>query len=142
MQEGGMTKRRSITKAMRVRIFDAAKGLCHLCRLPINAPAGEKWEVEHVKALWEGGADAESNMAPAHVDCHATKSKAEATPRAKSTRQRARHIGATQPSGKLQGRQFEKAAKPSRNGAARIEKTYGPRWNSLTGELLSKGTAE
>lgn len=109
-----MTKRRSISKAMRVRIFDAAAGVCHLCKLPINATRGEKWHVEHIKPLWEGGSDDENNMAPAHVDCHATKTGEEATPRAKGTRQRARHIGAVKPKGQLQSRGFAPSDKQQR----------------------------
>lgn len=112
-----MTKRRTISKAMRVRIFDRAGGVCHLCKLPINATRGEKWHVEHIKPLWEGGSDDEANMAPAHIDCHATKSGAEAAPRAKGTRQRARHIGIVKPKGQIQSRGFESAKK-----TARIEK--------------------
>ena len=87
--------RRSITKTMRVRIFDAGEGKCHLCGLPIAA--GEPWEVEHVKPLSMGGKDDETNMRPAHVDCHAGKTKTEAGPRAKADRVRAAHIGARRP---------------------------------------------
>lgn len=85
--------RRRITAALRVRVFDAAKGCCHLCGLPID-PLRERWDVEHVKPLWLGGADNETNMRPAHDRCHADKTATEAAPRAKSTRIRARHIGA------------------------------------------------
>lgn len=109
-----MTKRRTITKAMRVRIFDRAGGVCHLCKLPINATRGEKWHVEHIKPLWEGGSDDETNMAPSHIDCHATKTGEEATPRAKGTRQRARHIGATTPQGRIANRGFPKTEKTPR----------------------------
>jgi len=109
-----MSKRRSISKAMRVRIFDAASGVCHLCKLPINATRGEKWHVEHVKPLWEGGSDDESNMAPAHVDCHATKSSEEAAPRAKGTRQRASHIGIKRDGPKIANRGFPPSGKPPR----------------------------
>ena len=127
-----MTKRRSITKAMRVRIFDAARGNCYLCNLPINAPAGEKWEVEHIKPLWLGGADDETNMAPAHVDCHATKSKGEAPVRAKTDRQRAKHIGATQPARTLKSAPFPKTERKPK----RPSKPYGLRWCPITGERL------
>jgi 5-methylcytosine-specific restriction protein A len=109
-----MTKRRTITKAMRVRIFDRSGGVCHLCKLPINATRGEKWHVEHIKPLWEGGSDDETNMAPSHIDCHATKTGEEATPRAKGTRQRARHIGAVKPQGRLRGPGFAKSEKTPR----------------------------
>ena len=66
-----MTARRSISKAMRARVFAAHKGRCWLCRGIIAT--GEKWQVEHQVALVLGGADDETNMAPAHVDCHRTK---------------------------------------------------------------------
>lgn len=107
-------KRRSVTTAMKVRIFDAAKGICHICGLPIDATRGEKWQAEHVIPLWNGGKDDESNMRPAHVDCHAGKTKEEAPVRAKGTRQRAKHIGAVTPKQKLQSRGFEKVEKPRR----------------------------
>ena len=89
-----MTKRRSITTAMRLRIWTASAGVCHLCKLPIHAERGEQWDVEHIKPLWLGGTDTEANMAPAHKDCHAPKTKEEATVRAKTNRQAARHLGA------------------------------------------------
>lgn len=104
-----MTKRRNITTAMRLRVWTAHAGVCHLCKLPIHAERGEKWHVEHVKPLWLGGEDAEVNMAPAHIDCHAPKTREEAGVRAKSNRQAAKHIGALpQPRVKLQSRGFAK----------------------------------
>jgi 5-methylcytosine-specific restriction endonuclease McrA len=109
-----MTKRRSISKLMRVRIFDKALGLCHLCGLRIGATEGEKWHVEHLKPLWEGGKDDESNMAPAHINCHATKSKGEAPAKAKTDRQRDKHLGATRPAGQIKSRGFAKAEKPDK----------------------------
>lgn len=108
-----MTKRRSITKAMRVRVFDRDQGVCYLCGLPIQI--GQQWHVEHVKPLWCGGIDAETNMSPAHIDCHATKTKAEAAPRAKTNAQRAKHILAPLPgANRLRSRGFAKYAKPER----------------------------
>jgi 5-methylcytosine-specific restriction protein A len=83
--------RRSLTKLQRVRVFDAAGGICHLCKAKIHV--GERWDVEHVKPLSMGGADDEANMAPAHVSCHRIKTSAEAGPRAKADRIRARHLG-------------------------------------------------
>ncbi len=109
-----MTKRRSITTAMRLRIWAAHEGTCHLCGLRIKV--GEQWDVEHVKPLWLGGHDTEANMAPAHKDCHAPKTAQEATDRAKTNRQAAKHIGAITPKRRLLSRGFqkrEKTPKPS-----------------------------
>lgn len=87
-------KRRSLTQLQRVRIFDAASGICHLCKCRIFAGSGERWEVEHIKPLWLGGDDAEHNMAPAHERCHIAKTSEEAPVRAKSNRVRAKYLGA------------------------------------------------
>lgn len=98
--------RRSISTAMRVRIFLAAGGVCHICGHKIDAPK-QRWEVEHVKPLWNGGADDETNMRPAHVDCHAGKSAEEAGPRAKTTRIAARRLGIKKPRTITKWRRFD-----------------------------------
>lgn len=117
-----MTKRKTITTAMRMRIWTAHNGVCHLCKLPIRGERGESWHVEHVIPLWNGGADDEKNMAPAHIDCHAPKTKEEAKTRAKGNRQKARHIGAApEPKVKIKSPGFPKADKPRR-----IDKTQLP----------------
>ncbi|MFC0282420.1 HNH endonuclease [Camelimonas abortus] len=84
-------KRKSLTAAQRVRVFDAAGGVCHICSLRIQV--GEPWDVEHCKPLWLGGADEPSNMRPAHIRCHAVKTAGEAKTRAKTDRVRAIHLG-------------------------------------------------
>jgi hypothetical protein len=112
---------------MRVRIFQSYSGVCHLCKLPINATRGELWHVEHIKPLWLGGADAEDNMAPAHIDCHAPKTAGEAKSRAKVTRQSAKNIGAVAPKQKIASRGFSrkertpKTSLPPRNIYETIE---------------------
>jgi 5-methylcytosine-specific restriction endonuclease McrA len=112
-----MTKRRSITTAMRLRIWAAHSGVCHLCKLPINATRGELWHVEHIKPLWLGGEDTEANMAPAHVDCHAPKTRDEASSRAKTNRQRARQIGAQDaPKQPIASRGFARKPRPEKIG--------------------------
>ena len=117
--------RRPVSKLMRIRIFDRAQGVCHLCGVKIAV--GEAWEADHVKALWCGGEDDERNMAPAHVDCHATKSRGDAAPKAKADRQRANHIGATHPPAKkIESRGFARFARPSKIAAERIEKINLP----------------
>lgn len=119
--------RRSITKAMRVRIFLAANGACHICGLKIDAPK-QRWDVEHVKALSMGGADDETNMRPAHVECHAVKSAEETTLRAKSDRARARHLGVRKPP-TLKSAGFEPRP-PQRRATSPLSKQPVPRRNS------------
>jgi 5-methylcytosine-specific restriction endonuclease McrA len=90
--------RRSLKRAQKVRIFDRAHGICHVCGGKIHAERGEAWEVEHVVALADGGADEPWNMAPAHVDpCHKGKTAEESTGRAKVMRLRANHLGVPKP---------------------------------------------
>lgn len=84
--------RKSITTVQRVKVFLATDGACHICGLRIDAPK-QKWQVEHRVPLSMGGADNLSNMAPAHIHCHANKTSGEATVRAKTDRVRAKHLG-------------------------------------------------
>lgn len=89
-------KRRRLTDLQRLAVFEKARGRCSLCKLKIQV--GQKWEVEHRIPLAMGGADDETNMAPAHKACHSTKSKTDAGNLAKVTRIRAKHLGAQKPS--------------------------------------------
>jgi hypothetical protein len=92
---------------VRLRIFDAHKGICHISGRKIMA--GEKWELEHVKALILGGEHRESNLAPALAAPHKAKTAAEMGFKAKTDRQRLKHLGIYPKSPRrLQGRGFEK----------------------------------
>lgn len=102
-----MIARRRITQALRVRVHDRHEGRCHICRLKIDTPK-QSWDVEHIKPLWLGGSDDESNMAPAHKSCHQGKSAEETTPRAKGTRIRARHLGLKKPRTITRWRKFNR----------------------------------
>ena len=87
-----MTKRKPISRTVRARVFDKAGGACHLCGGKITA--SDKWDVDHILALALGGADDESNFAPAHKVCHVAKSRVDVGMIRKADRQRAAHIGA------------------------------------------------
>lgn len=91
-----MTGRRSLSPMRRLRIFEAAGGLCHLCGLRIQV--GEKWEVEHRRALALGGEDDDANLSPAHVKCHAVKTADDLARTAKAKRVKAKHLGIRKPS--------------------------------------------
>ena len=92
-----MTKRKTLSRLARTRIFEAAKGVCCLCDQPILASRGEKHIIEHIVPLWLGGADDESNMKPAHYGCAIEKTRKESPVKAKSDRVRARHLGIKKP---------------------------------------------
>lgn len=99
-------KRRRLTALQRTKVFDRDNGICCLCGLKINAPK-DKWILEHVVPLWLGGADDESNMAPAHFHCAIEKTRKEAPVKAKSDRVRARHIGLKKPRTIRRWRKFD-----------------------------------
>jgi 5-methylcytosine-specific restriction endonuclease McrA len=92
-----MTARRKISPMQRLKVFEAASGRCHLCEQRIQV--GDKWDVEHVRPLALGGADDQSNMRPAHKDCHKTKTKADAASWSKAKRVKAKHLGIKKPGG-------------------------------------------
>jgi len=98
-----MTRRASFTPKRRAEIFRDAGGVCHLCcrRIAPNEP----WEVEHRKPLALGGTNDADNLSPAHVDCHAGKSRGEIKIIRKADRQAKAHAGVKKkkpfPGGKL-----------------------------------------
>lgn len=76
---------------VRARVFERAKGICHISKRKIRA--GEKWELEHVVPLSMGGGHRETNLAPALADAHKEKTREEAGVRAKADRVRLKHLG-------------------------------------------------
>lgn len=80
-----------IPPRVRLRIFETHKGICHISGRSIRA--GDKWECEHVVALTLGGEHRESNLAPALVDPHKKKTKADRQIKKKIDRTRKKHLG-------------------------------------------------
>lgn len=80
----------------RLKIFEAKRGICCLCEQKIRA--GDTWIIEHQRALGLGGADDESNMAPAHEACRRLKDKTDVASIAKAKRMKAKHFGLKKPS--------------------------------------------
>jgi 5-methylcytosine-specific restriction enzyme A len=97
---------------VRQRIFDAAGGTCHICKLPIKT--GESWQTDHVKALINGGENTEGNLAPAHGHCHVGKTALDVKEKAKVAKVRGKHIGAIRPAGKIRSAPFARPDKPER----------------------------
>ena len=90
--------RRSLTRNQRAELFLEHKGVCHLCKIRIQAERGEPWEVEHVEAREISGRDDWANLRPAHVACHKVKTKEDKAIIAKCNRIRNRHLGIKKPS--------------------------------------------
>lgn len=85
--------RKSWTMLRKMRVFEAHKGICHLCGGKIDGTR-EAWELEHIIPIAMGGADDETNVAPAHVSCHKGKTATDKAQIAKANRVRAKHNAA------------------------------------------------
>lgn len=96
MSDVGTTPRAKISTRARLAVWEAHGGICCICGRKIEA--GEKWIAEHVRALELGGADDQSNLAPAHESCAREKTRDDHRRAAKAKRVKARHVGAKAPS--------------------------------------------
>lgn len=105
----GKTDAHRAPEKVRLRVFDRSGGICHLCDLPIT---DRKWDLDHEKALINGGENRESNLKPAHRKCHKAKTAADVAEKAKVAAIRAAHLGArTAPARPMQGQPFPKTGK-------------------------------
>jgi len=80
-----------VPQYVRDRVFARAKGRCHLSGRKIMP--GDRWDLEHKKALSLGGEHRERNIAPAIIEAHKEKSAEEADIRSKADRIRRKHNG-------------------------------------------------
>lgn len=87
----GKTPNTPAPPRVRARVFEAYGGRCYLSKRLIRA--GDKWELEHVLALVNGGENRESNLAPALADPHREKTDADLKTKSKTARIRAKHLG-------------------------------------------------
>ncbi|GAA6162606.1 hypothetical protein NBRC116590_03100 [Pelagimonas sp. KU-00592-HH] len=85
--------RRKRTPLQRASIFEAHKGICHICGERIDGTR-EKWELEHIVPFDLTRDDSDENLAPAHVACHKAKTREDKARISKANRVRAKHIGA------------------------------------------------
>ena len=99
---------------VRQRVFDREHGCCHLCEQPIQP--GQKWDLDHVVALINGGENAEPNLKPAHRKCHKDKTARDVAEKAKVAAIRQRHLGIVN-APKLRGSSFPKTNKSARREA-------------------------
>jgi len=87
----GKTDDTPIPPRVRLRVFERHGGVCHISGRKITA--GEAWDCDHVIALCNGGRNAEDNLAPALKAPHRAKTAADVGMKAKTARQRAKHLG-------------------------------------------------
>lgn len=96
MTDVSATPRRAMSPARRLRIWEEHKGVCIICREPING-IREAWTIEHDRALGLGGADTDDNCGPAHERCRREKDKADVSAIARAKRRKAKHVGIKKP---------------------------------------------
>lgn len=100
---------------VKARIFLREDGRCHLSGRKIT-PA-DLWDLDHLKPLSMGGEHRETNLFPAIRDKHRLKTAAEAGPRAKADRVRAKHLGiAPKSKRKIQSAGFRKDIRRTMRG--------------------------
>jgi 5-methylcytosine-specific restriction enzyme A len=121
----GKTPDARVPARVRLRVFEAHGGRCHISGRKIMA--GEPWDLDHVVALVNGGEHRESNLAPALRDKHRAKTAADVAEKAAVYAKRAAHVGAkTDPRPKMKGRGFPKHPR-QRPASAPLNKTLPPR---------------
>ncbi|WCK26593.1 HNH endonuclease [Agrobacterium pusense] len=88
------------------------KRICHICECEIQV--GQTWDLDHVKALINGGENRETNLRPAHRKCHVEKTALDVAEKAKVASIRKKHLGITRPAGKIKSAPFPKSEKPKK----------------------------
>jgi 5-methylcytosine-specific restriction endonuclease McrA len=91
----------AIPLRVRLRVFDRCGGVCHISGAKIRA--GDKWEMDHVLALRNGGRNCESNLAPALTTEHRKKTASDVAQKSKDNRVRAKHFGLHKPKAIMPG---------------------------------------
>lgn len=91
----GKTEDTPAPPRVRVRVFDAHSGHCHRCHRKIRA--GERWTLEHVKALINGGENRENNLDVTCDWCLLAKNAEDVAEKSITARHRKKHLGITRP---------------------------------------------
>ena len=107
------TKRRPMTPARRLKIWEEHRGICCLCDRPIDG-AREPWIIEHLTCLGLGGEDEDKNCGPAHETCRRDKDKLDVAAIAKAKRIKQRHVGIKAKTQPIRSAGFAKRERPER----------------------------
>lgn len=112
----GRTPDSKIPPRVKLRVWEAHKGVCHISGRKIAA--GEAWECDHVVALINGGEHREANLAPALRDKHREKTAADVKEKATVARKAKANLGLKPaPAKPIQSAGF--APKPIKQSTAR-----------------------
>lgn len=91
---------------VRLRVFDREKGICHKCGKPILI--GERWTLEHLKALINGGENREANLGLTCCNCLPAKNAADVAEKSAVYKSRAKHLGLKKSSRPIPGSRTSK----------------------------------
>ncbi len=75
---------------VRLRVWERFKGICHSCKRQIRA--GERWTLEHLIALINGGQNRESNLGLTCCNCLPDKNAADVAEKSAVYQKRAKHV--------------------------------------------------
>lgn len=93
----GKTPDTKVPDRVRLRVFEKYQGKCYLSGRKIG-PA-DKWDLEDIVALINGGENRESNKAPALKDKHKEKTARDVAEKSRIARKRSKHLGLAPRSG-------------------------------------------
>lgn len=79
------------------RVFDTWDGICHVSGRRID-PVRDEYQIDHIKALCNGGENRESNLAPILIEPHREKTRRDVAEKNKVERVRRKHLGIRSPS--------------------------------------------
>jgi 5-methylcytosine-specific restriction endonuclease McrA len=78
-----------VPNRVRIRVWEAAKGICSSCKLKIRG----EWELDHTTALINGGEHRENNFQILCAECHQEKTGDDVQIKSKTYRMKAKHLG-------------------------------------------------
>jgi len=90
---------------VRLRVFEAHGGTCHITGRKITA--ADKWDLDHITALCNGGENREANLAPAIREAHREKTAQDVATKARDRRIKQKHLGIAPRKRKIPGRRFD-----------------------------------
>ena len=117
------TTPRKVTPRRRLAIWERDKGRCQCCGRQLTA--GDKWVLEHLRALELGGTNEDDNLAVYCEPCAGSKTKGDHSRAAKAKSQKQRSLGIRKPP-TLKGAGF-KPAEPQRKASKPLDKPMPPR---------------
>jgi hypothetical protein len=96
-----------------LRVFLYFNGRCQ-CGCKRDISPSEKWQLDHIDALINGGENSEYNLQPLLVEHHRNKTGMDVAEKSKTYRKRSKHVGIKRAKRTIPGRRFNGDPIPSR----------------------------